>query len=150
MTQDVNSFLMGGGARSAKFEDEGTVVVGYITHSEVRQQTDLKSGAPLTWENGDPRMQLIITLETESRDDDDDDGLRTLYVRGQMQKAVSEAVRKSGERGITNGGKLGVKFVSTAAPKTKGFNGAKQYTAKYVPPVTQVDSFDDEPAVDPF
>ena len=143
MTQDVNSFLMGGGARSAKFENEGDVVIGYITNSEVRQQTDMKTGVALTWDNGDPRMQLIITLETESRDDDDDDGLRTLYVRGQMQKAVAEAIRKVGERGLSNGGKLAVKFMSTAAPKTKGFNGAKQYVAKYEAPVTRIEDEED-------
>jgi hypothetical protein len=143
-----NAFLMGGGAKSAKFENEGDKVVGTITSMEVRQQTDIKTGAPLTWPNDDPMMQLVVTLNTDERDDEEDDGARTLYIKGQMKKAVQDAVRKSGARGLAEGGRLGVKFISTAAPKQRGFNGAKQYAAQYEAPVVQVSGSeygDDEP-----
>jgi len=144
---DPNAFLMGGGAKSAKFEAEGDKVVGTILSMEVKQQTDIKTGTPRTWDNGDPMMQLVVTLHTDERDDEDDDGNRTLYIKGQMQKAVQDAVRKSGARGLAEGGRLGVKFVSTAEPKQRGFNGAKQYAAQYEAPVVQVgaDYGDDEP-----
>lgn len=138
-TTDPNAFLMGSGGRSAKFENHGDTVVGIIEHMEVRQQTDFKSGKPLTWDDGSPRNQLVVMLRTDARDDEDDDGIRNLYVRGQMQKVVSDAVRKAGQRGLAPGGKLGVKFVSTLEPKVRGENGAKQYTAKYEPPVMVVD-----------
>jgi len=148
---DPNAFLMGAGGRSAKFEREGDTVVGYIQHTEVRQQTDIKDNRPLTWDDGSPRMQLVVTLETDDRDDDDDDGVRKLYVKGQMQKAVSDAVRKAGARGLAIGGKLGVKYVSTAEPKQRGFNGAKQYTAKYEAPTQPVsDGFEPDPDDQPF
>lgn len=147
---DPNAFLMGSGGRSAKFENVGDTVVGYIQHTEVRQQTDIKTGAVKTWDNGDPMMQLVVTLETEARDDDDDDGVRSIYVKGQMQKAVADAVRKAGARGLAIGGKLGVKWVSTAEPKQRGFNGAKQYTAKYEPPTQPVGDFPEEDEAQPF
>ena len=111
---DPNAFLMGGGAKSAKFDNEGDKVVGTILDMQVKQQTDIKTGAPRTWDNGDPMMQLVVTLQTDARDDEDDDGQRTLYVKGQMQRAVQDAVRKAGARGLAEGGRLGVKFVSTA------------------------------------
>jgi hypothetical protein len=65
---------------------------------------------------------------------------------------VADAIRKSGEHGLGIGGKLGIKYVSTAAPKQRGFNGAKQYTAKYEPPTLRVEDPDSESAegVDPF
>lgn len=151
-TLDPNAWLMGSGARSAKFESEGDKVVGIIRSMEMRQQTDIKSGTPKTWDNGDPMMQMVVVLETDERDDEEDDGMRTLYVKGQMQRAVGDAVRKAGERGLGVGGKLGVQFVNTAAPKQRGFNGAKQYVAKYEAPVMSVD-FDDtgvDNEVEPF
>ena len=146
---DPNAFLMGGGNKSAKFDNEGDKVVGTIQHMEVRQQTDIKTNEPLFWDDAkkQPKMQLLVTLATDVREDDDDDGVRTLYVRGQMQKAVQDAVRKSGARGLAEGGRLGVKWVGTAAPKSRGFNGAKQYAAQYEAPVVQVGNEydDDEP-----
>lgn len=141
MTTDANGLLMGTGGRSAKFEKEGAVVVGLVMRMETRQRTEIGSGKPLTWPDGNPQMQLVVTLETETREDDDDDGLRNLYIAipSAMQKAVADAIRRSGERGLANGGKLGVKFTKTDAPKQRGFNGQKQYTAKYEPPVYGVD-----------
>ena len=70
---DPNAFLMGGGAKSAKFDNEGDKVVGTIRDMQVKQQTDIKTGAPRTWDNGDPMMQLVVTLQTDARDDEDDD-----------------------------------------------------------------------------
>lgn len=144
---DPNAWLMGGGAKSAKFDEEGDKVVGTILDMQVKQQTDIKDGTPLVWPDGNPKMQLVVTLQTDARDDDDDDGQRTLYVKGQMQRAVQDAVRKAGARGLAEGGRLGVQFVDTAEPKQRGFNGAKQYAAKYEAPQVQVnaDYGDDEP-----
>ncbi len=139
MTQvaDPNALLMGGGGRSAKFEKEGDTVVGFVTRVDVRQRTEIGSGLPMTWPDGNPKMQLVVQLVLDSPEDDDDDGLRNLYVSipSQMQKVIADAVRSSGERGIGNGGKLGIKFVRTEAPITRGFNGQKIYSAKYEAPV---------------
>ncbi len=149
---DPNSFLMASGGRSAKFEKEGDRIVGYITSMDVRQQTDIKSGEPKFWDDAQtqPMMQLVVTLETEIREDEDDDGMRSVYIRGQMQRAVSDAVRKAGERGLANNGKLGVQYDSTDAPKQRGFNGAKRYNAKYEAPVSSVNFDEDIDNADPF
>lgn len=148
MTTDPNAFLMGTGARSAKFDAIGDKVVGFIEHTEVRQQTDFKTGKPLFWDDGNPRNQLVVTLRTELREDEDDDGTRNLYVKGQMQKAVADAVRKAGQRGLSIGGKLGVVFTDEGEPPGKGLNAPKLYTAKYEPAVQSVDV--DLNGVDPF
>ena len=133
-TTDPNDLLLGSGLPSAKFPVIGTVVKGVVEHSEVSQQTDI-NGTRLTWDNGDPRMQVVITLATDERDPavDDDDGRRKLYVKAQMQKAIGDALRTAGVK-LEVGGVLAVQYESDAPPKKVGHNGAKQYRAQYQPP----------------
>jgi hypothetical protein len=140
---DPNQLFMGSGARSAKFTNHKDEVWGTIMSSETRQQTDL-GGTPKTFDNGNPMWQVVITLLTEQREDDDDDGLRAVYAKGQMLKAIGDAVRKAGEKGIEDGGKLFVRYVGDAEPTQRGFNGAKQYIAKYEPP-TSITEIPDQP-----
>ena len=148
MSNDPTSFLLGGGGKSAKFENVGDTVTGTIAAPpELRQQTDIKTGAPKFWDNGDPQMQLVVKLQTAEREDVEDDGIRNLYVSGgfkraSLQKAVADAVRSAGAKGLEVGGTLAVKFTGEEPPQTKGFNPAKLYAAKYTPPT---DSFLEEP-----
>lgn len=143
---DPNAFLMGSGGRTAKFPEIGAKVSGCVQDTEVKQQTDFDTGAPLFWDDGKPRMELVVTLETDERDDDDDDGIRKLYVKGQMQQAVADAVRKAGQRGLATGGRLAVKFDGEEAPTKKGRSPKKLYVARYEAPVQPVDVDDhDEP-----
>src|ERR1051325_420828 len=138
MTTDADSFLMGAGGRSASFKNHGDQVWGVVMNAEMRQQINMDTNKLDFWEDGNPKMQLVVTLLTEEHADDDDDGLRKVYIRGQMQKAVADAVRKAGERGIREGGRLFVRYVDDAEPTRKGFSGAKQYFAKYEAPSREV------------
>ena len=126
-------FLMGSGGATAKFTETGDSVEGVIVDLEERQQTDFTSNEPLVWETGEPRMQLVITLLTEEKEDEDDDSLRKLYVKANMKRAVQQAVIKSGSRTIKEGGVLSVTFTGIDKPKRKGLNGAKLYQASYEP-----------------
>ena len=136
-TTDVNNFLLAGGVPSAKFPTIGTVVKGSIVASEVNQQTDFTSNTPKFYDDGKPMMQAVITLQTDERDPDinDDDGLRKLYVRGQMLAAVREAI-KAAKAELEIGGILAVQYASDKASEKRGFNPAKQYVAQYQPPAT--------------
>lgn len=135
---DPNDFLMGGvGVPSARFPAVGTTVTGTITERpQVRQQTDLATGELLTWQDGRPRNQLVITLATDSRDDsiEDDDGARRVYAKGNMLKAIADAVRKAGAAGLEAGGWLTVTYTGNGEQKQRGFNPPKLYTATYRPP----------------
>lgn len=141
MTSTPTDFLLGGGGASARFETIGDTITGTVTNQEVRQQTDIATGDPLVWANGDPRMQLIVTLQTTLRDDDDDDGLRNLYVKGSkkagsksLHDAVAQAVRAAGAKGLEDGGTLTVTYVGDEPSQTRGFNPRKLYTATYKAP----------------
>jgi hypothetical protein len=134
MTNEIaNKFLMGGGGKSASFKAIGDAVTGTITNMEERQQTDFDSGKPLEWENGSPRNQLVISLLTEESVDEDDDGMRRLYVKGNLQRAIREAVIKSGKRVIADGSILSVTYIGDDVPTRKGMSGAKKYSAVYEP-----------------
>jgi len=132
MTNEAaNKFLMGGGGKSASFKSAGDTVSGIIAAMEERQQTDFDSGKPLEWDDGKPKMHLVITLLTEESVDEDDDGMRRLYVKGNLQRAIREAVLKSGSRTIKDGSSLTVKYIGDDVPARKGMSGAKKYAAIY-------------------
>jgi hypothetical protein len=138
MTQldDANEFLLAGGVTSAKFETAGTTVSGTICRDpEVQQQREIDSGKPKFWDDGNPRKQIVIHLQTAGRDPEleDDDGVRAIYVRGNMLRAVREAVRKAGGK-LETGGVLTVTYTGDGERKAAGFNPPKLYTASYTPP----------------
>jgi hypothetical protein len=152
VSNDPNAFLMGGGGRSAKFANVGDVVEGTIAAPPtLRQQTDIKTKELKYWKNGDPIMQLVVQLQTDQRDDADDDGIRNLYVSGgfkraSLQKAVADAVRAAKAPGLAVGGRLAVKFTGEEPPVERGMDPAKLYQAKYTPPT---DSFLEEKQPEP-
>lgn len=125
-------------ATSAKFETPGQSITGRITaQPQVQQQKDFTTGALKFWDDGKPMVQLHVTLATDQRDPSiqDDDGNRSVYVKGQMQKAVGEAVRKAGAKYLEIGGTLTVTYTGDGEQKQRGMNPPKLYTAAYVPPV---------------
>jgi hypothetical protein len=134
--QDPNKFLMGGGgAPAAKFPTIGTSATGRITEEPtVQHQTDFDTGKPLYWEDGNPRMQLVVTLATEQRDpaNPDDDGKRRVYIKGQLKTATVEALRKTGAQGLEVGGALTVTYVADGDAKGRG-KPPKQYAVTYTP-----------------
>jgi hypothetical protein len=138
----AEQFLLGGGGKSARFETIGTTVTGTIAQPpQVRQQSHMETGVPLTWDNGDPKMQLVVQLQTTERLDGDDDGMRNLYVKGSkdpssksLHAAVAGAVQAAGAKGLEVGATLTVQYIGDGVSKTKGFNPPKQYAAKYEAP----------------
>ncbi|WP_247703287.1 hypothetical protein [Streptomyces sp. RK76] len=133
---DANSFLMGGGgAPTAKFPTPGTTVGGRITEQpKVEQQRDIQSGELKFWSDGNPMMQMVVTVQTDQRDPaiEDDDGKRRIFVKGVMKNAVADAVRQAGARGLEVGGTLHVRYTHDGEAKQRGFSAPKQYAAKYV------------------
>jgi hypothetical protein len=133
----ANDFLMAGGVTSAKFSAIGASIAGTIAREpEVQQQRDFTSGELKFWDDGKPMQQLQVILDTSERDPSipDDDGQRALYVKGNMQKAVKEAIRKAGAPGIAVGGRLTVTYVADGEASKKGLNPPKLYSATYTPP----------------
>jgi hypothetical protein len=141
---DPNDFLLSSGVPSFKFEKHGDTAVGQIVSLDMQQQRDFTSQAPLTWDDGRPRMQLRVVLATDLSDGDDDNGHRAIYVKGNMQAAVRDAIKKTGANKIEVGGTLTVRYVGDGEPPKRGLNAPKEYKAKYeaAAPTTAVDPDD--------
>lgn len=76
----------------------GATVTGTILDATVRQVTDFQTGKPKFWDDGSPQQQVVITLKTDLREDADDEGDRSLYIKtwGTQWRALQEAVRNIG------------------------------------------------------
>jgi hypothetical protein len=133
---DPNQLLMGTGIPSVKFERKGQIVKGKIHSVELQQQRDFKTRELLTWDDGKPMMQIVVTLQTDERNPENpnDDGMRRLFVRRQMQQAVRTAVVQAGATGLEPGGTLAVQWFDEEPPETVGMSPKKLYQAQYVPP----------------
>lgn len=149
MSDEVNDFLMGGSGKAFEFGAIGDTVSGTIVEMKKQQQTDFQTGAPAFWNNGEPKMMLRVSLQTEMQDDENDDGIRNVYLRGgnftalkgkgtASLVAVKDAVKKSGKP-IEVGGTLTLQFSGEGPAPAKGMNPAKLYTANYQPPTYAVD-----------
>ena len=157
MIKDATDFLMGGGGVAFKWDNLGDTASGVITDASISQQTSLDDNTPLTWSDGSPRMQLVITIATDEHTDENDDGLRRLYAKGgrfeaaegsgsSMKDAIADAVRRSGAKTIEEGGKLTVAYTGVGKKTNRGYNAPKLFKAKYEPPTRSVavdDLFDE-------
>lgn len=128
MSADTSGFF-GGSIPAVKFESPGDKVTGKVLSKELRQQTDFDSGKLLNWPDGRPKMQAILTLQV-GQPTEDDDGIRNLYVRGYMQRALVDAVRAKKLRDVTEDMWVTVEYTGDDEPTKKGLNGAKLYKAE--------------------
>lgn len=137
---DVSSFLAPTGIPAAKFPAIGTTVTGkVIAPPEVQQQTEIGTGKPLTFDDGKPRQQLVITIQTDLRDPEvaDDDGKRRVFVTGTKASEGGGMLGAFKRAGITNldvGGTLTVTYTHDGARTSPAFSPPKQYEATYAPP----------------
>jgi hypothetical protein len=131
MTSAQDFLMSGGGAKAAKFPTAGTAVSGPIVREpEVAQQTEFGTGKPLFWDDGKPRNQLVVQIQTDQRDDSEDDGVRSIYIKGKsLTNAVREAVKAAGAPGLEVGGVLTITY--TGDGKAERGMPPKLYTAQY-------------------
>lgn len=132
------------GKPSAKFDKLGTTVSGTITEEPTMQQQTDPSGKPKVWEDsGEPMLQLVVHIQTGENDPDieDDDGVRRLYIKGQMRTAVQQALRDANSKGLDVGGTIAVTYTHDGERSNPAFSPPKQYVAVYTPPKADQSGF---------
>lgn len=149
-----DQFLLGAkGPKSVSFLTVGDKVSGKVKEKALTQQRDLEDGTLKTWDDGSPRMQLVVTLTGTGMFDpevEDDDGTRRLFVdKPAMRKAIAAAVKAAGATGLEVGSTLTVEFTGTGTPVKRGFNGPKEFSAKYTPAADVALNTDESPASAP-
>ena len=135
----VDDMLTGSG-KGAKFPEVGTVVRGTIAAvPQSRQATKMGSGELEFYPSGDPVIEVPITLQTDEREDDNDDGKRTVYASRRLWGAIKSAVQASGGK-LEVGGTLAVEYYGDGEPPQPGFHAPKLYRAEYKQPALDTSS----------
>ncbi|MFT4258023.1 hypothetical protein [Microbacterium sp.] len=90
--------LIAGGGKTAKFEKPGTTWSGVVVKAEPRQATNFDTGKPDHWDDGQPKMQAVVSIQTDLREDETDDGVRAIYIKmwGDQKKAFRLAAQQAG------------------------------------------------------
>ena len=134
---DANSLLSGPRQPIAKFDNVGDSVTGTLVDAEVAPVTSPTGEAQLD-KNGNPRQQIIYTLQTDERDAeiDDDNGQRRVFAKWAIQKAISTCLTDAGlsKTGLQEGGKLTITHTGTQKASQRGYSDIKLYEASYTPP----------------
>jgi hypothetical protein len=139
MSNDIDDLLAGGSA-SFKFETIGDTIKGRIISAKVKQQTDLDTGQPKTFSNGDPMNQLVVTIEHEDGEE------YAVYLKGGKYepaegagKSGLDAIRDAlnGEK-LTEGGTIAIQFSGLGKKTKAAYSAPKLFVAQYKPPVASV------------
>lgn len=109
--------LMAGNSAPAFFtkdSKQGDTVSGVVEKIEVTQMRDFQTQQPAYWNDGKPKEQIHIIIQTSLRDPavDDDDGRRSLWVKGWglQLKALREACRQAGVKSPRVGDTVAERF----------------------------------------
>lgn len=144
---------LGGGGNAFPFDKIGDKVRGKIVDFAERQQTDMDTGEPDFWPDGKPKMMIWVELQTQLRNDDSDDGKRSVYVRGSKKPescssmaAVAGAVKKAtAGSALRLGDEMELEFFEEGEPSKRGWNAPKRYKSQYWPKGMQVGEPDPTP-----
>ena len=158
----ADSLFAGGGGASGvpsfKFAQYNDAITGTILSTAVQQSVKFGTTQPDFYEDGRPKLQLQVIIQTELRNWEkvsvvptneggqmkpahEDDGRRAVYLKGAMMYAVGDAVTAAtGERSAPAvGGKLHIVYTHES-PSNKG-NPRKEYSANYQPPTPGSEMF---------
>ena len=128
-----------GGSKSAFTSDSlpGDTITGAVVSVDYKQVNDFNTGEPAFFPSGDPKMQFVIVIQTDQRDDEDDDGRRTIYIPawGSKKQALVDAMRAEGMRKASEAFATGNIFTATFVeelqkqnPQTRARYREKVYT----------------------
>lgn len=113
----------------------GEVLEGEITALSLRQTRDHKTKKPEFWDDGTPRQQFVLVVNTGMIQFDGDDGKRSVYIKwwGAWRKAFAKAVLATAAEPEI-GGMLRAVYVGLGEPSAAGMSPAKLYDYEYQPP----------------
>jgi hypothetical protein len=158
VSNNANDLLMSGGIKAIPWKDLGlgAVVIGTIVDEpKVVQMRKYESTELDFWPSGDPKMQIVVTIQTEFRDAANaaDEGKRQLHIPPRMMGPVRDAVQRAGAKGLAIGGRIAVKW---SAGSGVGEGNAREFEADYAAPAVDPGALlpatpvQAAPAVDPW
>lgn len=142
----LDSILAGSGA-TAKFENPGDTYFGEIDSIQIRQVNDYDTGKPAFWDDGRPQEQIVVTINTTEQDSPDDDGKRTIYIKGwgDQLKAFRQAAKNLG-RNPREGDMFTATYTGDGEKKNPRFNAPKLYKYEFTAGTAGLSNLTDQPA----
>jgi len=106
--------IAGGGARFHKWTEQGQVLRGRVLEVEVEQERVFGSTDLAYWPDGKPRCRVVLTLQTDTATDEQDDGVRRLAVPmyGKHLDRLRKAVKAAGAADLTAGQAFAARWTS--------------------------------------
>lgn len=107
----------------------GDTVTGTILDSEVRQSRDFDDNKLEFWDDGSPRLQLVINVQTDIREGEEDEGIRSIYVKwhGASRKALLTAVKDAGVSDLIPGDKFIASYIGDGEQPDRKKSAPKLY-----------------------
>jgi hypothetical protein len=144
MNQPTSWDIGGDAGNSFPFDKPGDSVTGSVKSLTEVQQTNMDTGEPEFWPQGQPKMMYRLSLATALRDPANqlDDGTRDIYLKGSRKteslsslSAVLGAVKAAtGGTTIEPGGIVTLTYTGDGEASGRGKNPPKQYHATYLRP----------------
>lgn len=134
----VDDLLTSGGSKSLSFKDVkvGEGFTGVITHTRAVQVRNYEDPTKLEfWDDGKPKMQIEVTLDTDYADpsDEDDTGERRVFLFGQKLTALKEELKKKGLTKLETGSTFKITLTGTKPSKNPRYNDVKIYGIEITP-----------------
>lgn len=138
---DGNAMLMGG-EKTKAFSFDGPPPIMYagevVSELVPVQSRNYDTDELEFWPDGKPKLQLVVKIQTDLQESDDDTGVRSLWLKGESQKAVANACRLARRQGLEVGGYLTIEYYAAQEnppePGKKKRFPTKLYRATYTPP----------------
>ena len=130
---DIDSALHGGSKSFFnQYSAPGDTISGTIAKVDVKQVTNFQTKEPEFFPSGDPKKQVILTLQTSLREDADDDGKRSVYIPlwGGKKAALGEAMRAAGMKEASTALALGNTFTARFVGEERKHGKTGSYTEK--------------------
>lgn len=136
--QSLDEITESSGPKSAFTKDSpiGSEVTGSILNAYRAQVRDYTSGKPAFWDDGNPKEQLVIVLQTFDTTDPDDNGERGVYVKiwnphkGRLFDAVNAAGVSKLSEALRPGNVLTAKYVGQEPNPNPRMSPTKIYQYK--------------------
>jgi hypothetical protein len=127
--QDLLSESLSNKAFFNKNSAVGDTVTGTILDSEVRQSRDFDDNKLEFWDDNSPRLQMVINIQTDIREDEDDDGVRSVYVKwwGAQRKALLTAVKEAGINDLAPGDQFTASYIGDGEQTDRKKSAPKLY-----------------------
>ena len=134
----VDDLLAGGGSKSLSFKDfnVGDSYEGTIASLRTVQVRNYDDPTKLEfWDDGKPKLQIEVTLDTDYKDpaDDEDTGERRVFLFGQKLTAAKEELKRKNLTKLEIGSGFKIALVGTKPAKNPRYNDVKLYAIEINP-----------------